>query len=529
MTTRPGGSTQSPLWWVPAYPPEIGGIETFAATVAPALGRYRPDLLVSRGGPSDMVIDGVRVIRADLLTGPDDSDAQRLFERRRRVSQLKSELRPSLYHLHLADANPLLHLSTLSAAPAPTVTTVHNETHGQGAGAQGRAKVMRRLMEASTIITAVSPTVGRRLATEHLDLAHRFVTIPNGIDSGPDPSDIPPEPAILAVGRLTEQKGFDRLIAAMPDIVAMRPDATLTIVGSGPDADGLHSQIAGLGLEQHVRIVGGVQREAVAAIMSKARVIVTPSRWEGLCLVAVEAGAAGRPVVATDVAGLDRLIETGANGFLVSNDEAESTPNVLAKPVVELLNNDNLATRMGATARARAVHGYSLDACAHSYRTLYDALLRPAADIAVILTSSGATAQASSQVASIRREAHGLGASAQITVGHDGGPPLHPSTASSGPDARHVIEFQQPSLGLAAARNAGLALSSGELVVFGDLEVWSDRDLVRTLEQRRGAGRGGSSPNVRRREEFEQIGGYDPFAFDPLADWLSRAEARPGR
>lgn len=105
-------------------------------------------------------------------------------------------------------------------------------------------------------------------------------------------------PHFVAAGRLTEQKGFSRLLDWF---AAARPDATLAIYGDGPDRPALEAKIAALGLSGRVRLPGFVQ--PLAPHIAAADAFLLPSLWEGMPNTALEALALGTPVIGTPEAG----------------------------------------------------------------------------------------------------------------------------------------------------------------------------------------------------------------------------------
>lgn len=146
-----------------------------------------------------------------------------------------------------------------------------------------------------------------------------------------------------AFGRYAEQKGFDVLIEAMRQVPAEL--ATLELRGLGPDADALKARAAGL---DHVQVGDAVTD--VAAFLSGVDVVVVPSRWEAFGQVALEARAAGRPVVASAVDGLVEQIEADAGLLVPPND-----PAMLAQAIRELSGYEGLEA-MAEAARRSARH-----------------------------------------------------------------------------------------------------------------------------------------------------------------------------
>lgn len=142
-------------------------------------------------------------------------------------------------------------------------------------------------------------------------------------------------PLAVTVARLTEQKGHHDLLAAVPSVLAAVPDARFVWIGDGPLEHSLRDAVRASGLEDVVRLQP--RHEDVPALLAASDVVVLPSRFEGLPLVALEAMAAGRPVVGTAVVGLDETIRDGRTGRIVPVGDvralAAALIAVLADPV----------------------------------------------------------------------------------------------------------------------------------------------------------------------------------------------------
>lgn len=129
-------------------------------------------------------------------------------------------------------------------------------------------------------------------------------------------------PIILAVGRLSREKGFDVLIQAFAEVATVS-DARLYILGEGPLRSELESMIAELGLAGKVVMPGYVPNPL--SFMARSSVYVIPSRWEGLPTALVEALAAGVSVVATRCpGGSAEILEGGLHGALVDVDDSSA-------------------------------------------------------------------------------------------------------------------------------------------------------------------------------------------------------------
>jgi glycosyltransferase involved in cell wall biosynthesis len=147
-------------------------------------------------------------------------------------------------------------------------------------------------------------------------------------------------------GRLAPIKGIEYLIRALPLVRAGVPDVTLEIAGSGPEEAALKKEALRLGLDGCVRFLGW--QEDIP--FNNWNVFVSPSIEESFGIAALEAMAAGLPVVASAVGGLTELVEDGKTGWLTP----PADPKALATKLVSLLLNPRERQEMGDAARARA-------------------------------------------------------------------------------------------------------------------------------------------------------------------------------
>jgi glycosyltransferase involved in cell wall biosynthesis len=151
-------------------------------------------------------------------------------------------------------------------------------------------------------------------------LVERFVGLPAGAVRGvangvpaaqPQPvARLAPGPIVGSLGRLTDQKGYDALVRALPAL----PDATLVLVGDGPERPALEALAAELGVADRLHVTGWTDdaRRHLPAF----DVFALPSRWEGMPLVILEAMHAGLPVVASDVGSVAESVRDGETGYV---------------------------------------------------------------------------------------------------------------------------------------------------------------------------------------------------------------------
>src|SRR5262249_41625051 len=152
---------------------------------------------------------------------------------------------------------------------------------------------------------------------------------------------------VVAAGRLSPEKGFRVLIDAARSVVASAPDARFVLFGDGVERPALEAQIAEAGLGSIFRMPGF--RSDLDALIPWPEVVALASFAEGLPNVALEAAAAGVPVVATAVGGTPEVVITGQTGFLVPPGDAKP----LGERILDLLRNPDWARHFGKAARQR--------------------------------------------------------------------------------------------------------------------------------------------------------------------------------
>ena len=180
----------------------------------------------------------------------------------------------------------------------------------------------------------------------------------------------PGAPVVAIVGRLVPQKAHDRFLVAMRRVVDARPDARALIVGDGELREDVERRRDALGLAGAVTMTGA--RSDARDLIARADVLVFSSEWEGLSIAALEALAAGTPVVATDVQGMRELLADGAGAVVPLDDGA-----ALGDAIAALLGDAAAGRRaaMGAAGRALIAGRFALDTMVDAYERRYATLL----------------------------------------------------------------------------------------------------------------------------------------------------------
>lgn len=188
----------------------------------------------------------------------------------------------------------------------------------------------------------------------------RIVVVPCGILPADWPKPLPAPgggPHLVAVGRLAPQKGLPVLVEALALAAPRHPGLRLTLVGDGPMRVALTSALAARGIADRVTLAGWRDGAGVRAALEGAQALVLPSFAEGLPVVAMEAMAAGRPVLATAIAGLPELVEQGVNGWLVPAGDAAALAEGIDR--MAALPPEALDT-MGLAGRARVMERHDV-------------------------------------------------------------------------------------------------------------------------------------------------------------------------
>lgn len=213
--------------------------------------------------------------------------------------------RPRVVHLHFVNVDALYALWARKLLGFRLITTCHgSDVHVAGARPGPRRELLLRTLRASDRVTAVSRELAGHLARIAPEVG--VDVVPNGVGV----RDLPTrrEPVVLFAGRLCEQKDPLLLLEAFAE--PGLPPWRLVLAGDGELLPRLRKRVAELGLQKRVHLLGAQSHQTVLEWMDRAAVVVVPSRrGEGCPHVALEAMAAGAPVVAARVGGLPELVE----------------------------------------------------------------------------------------------------------------------------------------------------------------------------------------------------------------------------
>jgi glycosyltransferase involved in cell wall biosynthesis len=264
------------------------------------------------------------------------------------LRRLLDRLAPDVVHVNLVDPASNIAAMEAALACAPAVVKLHLE------GSLGPDPAALRAAYADVAgALAPSAVIAAQLCEEIGVPAARVHHIRNGVDIPPRPVRRVRRPGerlvVGAVGRLTEQKGFDILIEAVRRIDPHGQWLDVVVAGSGRDAETLHRQATGL----PVRFVGHC--DEVPAFVRTLDAFCLPSRREALSLALLEAMAAGLPCVTTAVG--DTAEAVGDAAVVVAPEDVDA----VASGLEGLLRADEWRSELGNRARARAVRDFDAE------------------------------------------------------------------------------------------------------------------------------------------------------------------------
>ena len=384
-----------------------GGMNVYVRELSAHLAKrgHRVDVFTRGVEDSEQrIADGARLItlaagpRRELEKNELAADIPEFARRVQEFAQMKG-LRYDLIHAHYWMSG-LVGRQLKAAWGAPLVVMFHtlglvkNRIAVLGEReSDERIRGERRTLAASDLVVASTPGELADLQWLYELPSARAAVIPPGVDLQQfHPMDktaaraelgLPTnERQILFVGRIEALKGIDTLIRATDRVVRTKAiGARIRVQIIGGDVDESLEQLgsemarlrrltADLGLQERVRFLGSRRQRELPPYYAAADVVVMPSYSESFGMVALEAMACGRPVVASRVGGLEYLVQDGITGFHVQEGNAEE----MAARLEELLGDAVLLERMGAAAR-REAEMYSWERTANEIEKLYKNLL----------------------------------------------------------------------------------------------------------------------------------------------------------
>ena len=329
------------LCFTASYPPVLGGLQTVAAAVARGLMRrgHRIEVVTNRyprSLPPRETLSGVPV-RRFLFLRPDFTFLGRgrpdLFLASlyyypvvlRRLTALAKGFRPDVVNVHYPLGQIPFVLRLRRCFDFRLVVSLHGDELLEPMRRGIDDPRLRAILREADAVTACSRWLLGKAEGWEPAVRGKGVVIPNGINPERFEDKTPyrhSRPYLLAFGRLSHQKGFDLLLKAFARVAPEKPGLDLILAGDGEERERLTALADGLGIKGRIVFFGRAAPEEVVRLLNGCEFVIIPSRWEPFGIVALEALAAGKPVLATRVGGLAELAaESGGTMRLVAPGE----------------------------------------------------------------------------------------------------------------------------------------------------------------------------------------------------------------
>lgn len=323
------------------FPPDVGGVETHVAEVAPrlaGLGLRVTVLTTDRVGdrPARETVGRVSIVRVRAYPRTRDYYFAPALPRQIRSSGADL-VHIQGYHTLVAP----LAMASAARAGIPYVVSFHSGGHASALRTRLR-RVQRLFLRPGLRRAARLIAVSRyelSLFQRDLHLSRsRFTLVRNG-SSMPSSRRVrsSERPLVVSAGRLERYKGHHRLVAAWPAVAARVPGARLRILGTGPEEGALRAAIAAASLEDMVTVesIPASDRQAMADALGEASLVALLSDYEAHPIVVMEALAVGTPVIVARTSGLAELVDDG----LAVGVDADATTAEVADAVARELEH----------------------------------------------------------------------------------------------------------------------------------------------------------------------------------------------
>lgn len=292
-------------------------------------------------------------------------------------------------HVHWVVPNGPIGAAAASRHHIPLVTSLHGSDVAVSERSRAIARATRWSLERSAGVTAPSEDLLER--ARRLGARCRLTRVPYGGDASA--FDVDPaaraakrrrlgfsdeDVVVTAVGRFIPVKGFEYLVEAHAAALTTEPRLRLVLVGDGDSRAALEDRVRALGVSSTVVLAGMAPRDEIPAHMAAADIVAVPSikyggYVDGLPNVALEAMAAGKPLVGSRIGGIPELVRDGENGLLVPEKDVRA----LADALLALAADPDLRARLGAAGRAEVRGERSWEAVGRKFEEVYERALAP--------------------------------------------------------------------------------------------------------------------------------------------------------
>jgi glycosyltransferase involved in cell wall biosynthesis len=380
------------------YPPRvIGGISPHVFFLSKNLVEIGINVHVVTcdfpGTPTYEVIDGVEVHRIDSYKNPSPDFSTWVYlmnmNMQKEAAKIAKKINKKIdvFHAHdwlVATAG----IGLKHVFRKPLLVTMHSTEMGRRDGLHTQTEKMIHETEAWLTYEAWKVICCSDYMVSHVGYAFglpedKMVMIPNGVRPPAYQKTmklcdkniramfaLPEEKIILYVGRLVYEKGIQILVNAAPKILE-KVNAKFIIVGSGYMKEQLSTIVKSMNLEKKILFSGFVEEEILLKLQKCADVSVVPSLFEPFGIVALEAMAAGSPVVVSDTGGLSEIVDHDLNGVKVYPNNPES----LAWGVIKTLLDNKYRDHIRKNAYKKIREKYDWNKIALKTKQIYESVL----------------------------------------------------------------------------------------------------------------------------------------------------------
>lgn len=353
--------------------------ETFIRNQVDSLVRWNASCVGFERVESPLSNETDLALYGDSLTERLKQRAAKLLNYSPRLTRHLRTEQPDLVHAHFA-FDGMLAVQSARKVGIPFVLTVHgvdvtmlpNRRGPRGAIYRHR---LRRALSDSQAIVAVSEYI-RRVVIDWGAEPERVRVLTTGVPITAWTSTGAPvgqhESDVLFVGRLVEKKGVTDLLDALGLLAARGIRPNVILIGDGPERDRVRTAISRL--DANVSWLGSLPASETLDYISRAKIVVVPSRTaangdsEGLPTVVLEAGAAGKPVVATRHSGIPEAVIDGETGLLAGEGDAPA----LAAALEKLIDDEDLRHRLGQAANSLVAERFDVKRQTELLEMIYD-------------------------------------------------------------------------------------------------------------------------------------------------------------
>lgn len=349
------------------FAPHAGGAESLFGDLGRELVRQGHDVtVITRRLPDTPRRETLHGMRIERFRYPVDYEAIRYGLRYVirtpptvwRLFRLMRRQRVQTVVIGLLDMSALYLLRLRERLPFRLVLYLHGgETRDLPRRYPDFQRLLLRCLGEADRVVAVSSALARDAEAHLPSVADRIEVIPNGIDTAAIDAAQPERrarPYMLIVGRLVRGKRVDTVLTAFANVCADIPDVDLVVAGDGPERMALLALADRLGIpEDRVQFAGTLPRERVFGLMKGALLLVHASESEGDPIVALEARAAGRLLLAARATGLRDAIVEGVHGAFFDTADAAALGRLMLRFASSAAERAQLEKRIAAEDRTR--------------------------------------------------------------------------------------------------------------------------------------------------------------------------------